>query len=219
MKISNAISSQLFGDSDLDYRQEKVKNFIVAPTTLYNVKNFVETWHYSSNVNGLRISNIFGLYYQTNLIGAMIYGHLGMANVWKKYAKSDNDIIELRRLCCIDNTPKNTESYFIGKTLKWLKKNTDYKIVISYADAFHNHQGIIYRASNFEYHGLTSPGRLINYNGKMYHDKSIRTFYTDKHGVKKLKPFSQRLKVALEVGEAFYVDTPGKHIYIYRLKE
>jgi hypothetical protein len=217
MNTMNPLSSLLF--DELDCRDANVKDFIVKSTTIQYVRDFVETWHYSSNVNGLRISNVFGLFYNDSLIGAMIYGPLGMANTWKKYAKSESEIIELRRLCCIDNTPRNTESYFIGKTLKWLKKNTEYKIVISYADTFHNHQGTIYKASNFEYHGLTSKGRVIQYDGKTYHDKCIRTYHVDKHGNKNIKPFAQRVKNALENGEAKYVDTPGKHIYIYRLKK
>jgi len=216
MKL-NVLSSLLF--EDLDYREAKVTDFEVHPTTIQYVRDFVETWHYSSNVNGLRISNVFGLFYQGNLIGAMIYGPLGMANTWKKYADSESDIIELRRLCCIDNTPRNTESYFIGKTLRWLKRNTNYKIVISYADMFHNHQGTIYKASNFEYHGLTSKGRVIEYDGKTYHDKCIRTYHTDKDGNKNLKPFAQRIKLALENGTAKYVETPGKHIYVYWLSK
>jgi hypothetical protein len=202
---------------DLDYRGVKVTDFEVKPTTIQYVRDFIETWHYSSNVNGLRISHVFGLFYQDDLIGAMIYGPLGMANTWKKYADSEKDVIELRRLCCIDNTPKNTESYFIGKTLRWLKKNTNFKIVISYADTFHNHQGTIYKASNFEYHGLTSKGKVIEYGDKFYHDKCIRTYYVDKNGNKNLKPFAQRVKDALESGDAKYIDTPGKHIFTYRL--
>lgn len=217
MKKSNPLSCLLF--EDFDYRDVNVKDFVVKPTTIQYVRDFVETWHYSSNVNGLRISNVFGLFYKNNLIGSMIYGPLGMANAWKKYVESENDIIELRRLCCIDNTPRNTESYFIGKTLKWLKKNTDYKLVISYADTFHNHQGTIYKASNFEYHGLTAKGRVIEYDGRTYHDKCIRTYHIDKNGIKKLKPFAQRVKDALKSGDAKYIDTPGKHIFIYRLKK
>lgn len=211
----NPLSSLL--SEDLDYREVKVTDFEVHSTTIQCVRDFIETWHYSSNVNGLRISHVFGLFYQDDLIGAMIYGPLGMANTWKKYADSENEVIELRRLCCIDNTPKNTESYFIGKTLRWLKKNTNYKTVVSYADTFHNHQGTIYKASNFEYHGLTAKGRVIQHGDKFYHDKCIRTYYVDKNGNKNLKPFAQRVKDALESGDAKYIDTTGKHIFIYRL--
>lgn len=213
---SNMLMDMFYGDED--YTNHSVKQFVVTPTTLQNVRDFIETWHYSGNVNGLRVSNAFALLADNNIIGGMIYGSMGMANVWKKYVSSEDKIVELRRLCCIDKTPRNTESYFIGKTLRWMKKNTNYEVVISYADSYHGHCGTIYKASNFEYHGMTAKGRLIEYNGKTFHDKSIRTYHENKFGVKKLKPFAQNLKDALERGDAKYIDTPGKHIYIYRLK-
>ena len=68
------------------------------------------------------------------MIGAMMYGCISMQGVWKKYVEKETDVIELRRLCCIDDTLKNTESYFIGYTLRWLRDNTEIKKVISYAD-------------------------------------------------------------------------------------
>ena len=203
-----------------------VKDYIVRPTTIQEVRPFIEQWHYSENVNGLRITHVFGLYKEDDenpfgdtLIGAMIYGGLAMASVWKKYGEVESDVVELRRLCCIDDTPKNTESYFIGQTLRWLKKNTDYKVVVSYAETNPTHTGTIYQATNFEYHGMTANGRVIDFNGKHYHDKTIRTYYTDKYGVKKLKPYAQKVRDALESGEAKYVETTGKHIYLFKLKK
>lgn len=201
-----------------DVTNVPIKDFVVIPTTIDKVRKFIETWHYSKSVNGLRWSHVFGLYHNGHLIGAIIYGGLGMANAWKKYGQSEDEVIELRRLCCIDKTPKNTESYFIGKTLRWLKKNTSYKTVVSYADSFHNHTGIVYKASNFKYGGLTPGGKIIVWDGKQYHDKSIRTYYVNKSGQKVLKPFAERLKIALERGDAQWVNTPGKHIYTYQLQ-
>lgn len=192
----------------------RVKEFKVSLCDRKEIVGFVEKWHYSKNVNGLKTDYCFKLEdIDGNLIGAMMYGKLAMASVWKKYAKEEKELIELRRLCCIDDTPKNTESYFIGWTLRWLAKNTDIKRVLSYADSTYNHQGIIYRASNFKEIGITAKGRVIIYNGKQYHDKTIRTKYNGK-----LKPYSQKIKNALETGEAYYVETKGKHIYIYDLK-
>jgi hypothetical protein len=210
-----SIAEKFFDVPNVDCRDENVKDFVVHKTTLQRVRPFVEQWHYSSNVNGLRVSHTFGLFCKNHLIGAMIYGSIGMANVWKKYATSEKDVVELRRLCCIDNTPRNTESYFIGKTIRWLKKHTAYKVIISYADMFHNHAGTIYKASNFQYHGITSPGRVIEYDGKIYHDKTIRTYNPSSMT---LKPYAQKIKTALENGQAKYIDTPGKHIYVYKLR-
>lgn len=195
----------------------RVKDFKVTPCEIQDIREFIEKWHYSGNVNGLRVTQCFSLYNQDELIGGMIYGALGMANVWKKYGKSEDTVIELRRLCCIDDTPKNTESYFIGGTLRWLKKNTNYEIVVSFADTHYGHNGTIYKASNFKWEGMTSKGRVIKWGEKQYHDKTIRTYYINKDGVKKLKPYAQRVKDALECGEAHYQERPPKHIYTYKL--
>ena len=197
----------------------RVKDFSVVPTDINTIREFVETHHYSGSVNGIRISQCFALYDGNALIGAMIYGAFAMANAWKKYGEREEHVVELRRLCCIDDTPKNTESYFIGRTLRWLKQNTEFKVVISYADAHYGHEGVIYKASNFEHIGMTAKSRVIQFGDKTYHDKTIRTFYTDKYGVKRLKPFAQRVKDALECGSAHYEDRPPKHIYSYSLEK
>lgn len=195
------------------------KEYAVRLVPRKEISELIETWHYSQSINGLQSEYCFGLYYEdkeTNaeyLIGAMIYGKLGMANVWKKYADKPEDLLELRRLALIDNTVGNSESYFIGSSIRWLIKNTDVKTIISYADTYYGHQGIVYQASNFELIGQTSVGRKISYDGKLYHDKAIRTKYKGQ-----LKPFAQRLKTALENGKAEYISMPAKNIYIYNLE-
>ena len=208
----------LFENDELDLTKANVKDFVVKPSNLRVTRAFIEKWHYSRNVNGLRISQVFGLFHEKNLIGAMIYGALGMANNWKKFVEAESKVVELKRLCCIDKTPKNTESYFIGKTLRWMKQNSDYDLVVSYADTYYGHEGIIYKASDFKHMGLTTKGKVIDYNERYYHDKCIRTYYTNKDGEKVIKPFAQKIKGALETGEAKYVEMPEKHIYIYSLK-
>jgi len=188
----------------------KVKTYRIELCERNEIRDFIETWHYSKNINGLISDYCFKLLDGETIIGGMIYGRIAMAGVWKKYAENENELTELRRLCCIDDTPKNTESYFIGHTLRWIKKNTIIKRVVSYADTTYNHEGTIYKASNFKHCGMTSKGKVIMYQGKRYHDKTIRTKYKGK-----LKPFAKRIKEALEMGEAKYVITKGKHIYIY----
>lgn len=186
----------------------------VRPVERTEIRDFIEKWHYSRSINGVLSTYCFGLYRNGELQGAMLFGKLGMANAWKRYADRQEDILELRRLCCVDDTPKNAESWFIGRCLKWLRHNSDVKALISYADSNHGHSGIIYKATNFEYLGLTSPGRVIILNGRQYHDKTIRTKYKGE-----LKPFAKRVKAALESGEAYYQKTKPKHIYLMRLKQ
>jgi hypothetical protein len=163
-------------------------------------------------MNGVHVRFCFKVTREKKLIAAMVFGDLGMAGAWKKYADSMQEITELRRLVCIDDTPKNTESWFIGNALRWLRDNTNINKVISYADETHGHTGIIYKATNFKHLGMTASGRMIEYGDKLYHDKAIRTTYNGK-----LKPYAERLKAALETGAARYIETKGKHIYLYEM--
>lgn len=178
-----------------------------------DVREFIEEHHYSHNINGLQASYCFGLFDGDVMVGAMIYGALSMANQWKKYGDAKEDVMELKRLVLIDDTPKNSESFFIGATLRWLKKNSTVKTIVSYADPNYGHSGVIYRATNFLHVGMTSPGKVIYYQGKKYHDKAIRAKYKGK-----LKPFAVKLREALENGEAYYDTQKPKHIYTFSLR-
>lgn len=192
----------------------KVKDFEVHLCERSEITKFIEEHHYSHNINGCIADYCFKLVYNNEIIGAMFYGRMAMANQWKRFGTEPEDVIELRRLVCIDDTPRNTESYFIGSTLRYLKKNTKIKTVVSYADQEYGHSGIIYRASNFEYKGFKKGAKVIIYNGKQYHDKSIRTKYKGQ-----LKPFAVELKNALAQGNAYYKETAGKHTYVYELRK
>lgn len=190
-----------------------VKEFRIKLVNRSDIKDFIEKWHYSKNINGIRISYCFGLYSDDILIGACIFGKPAMNKQATKWNPNNPDkLLELRRLCCIDDTPKNTESFFIGKCLKWLRKNTDIEKIISYSDLTFGHEGVIYKASNFQLVGVSPGGKVIIYNDKRYHDKTIRTTYKGK-----LKPFAEKIKLALDCGEAYYVKTKNKNIYLYNI--
>lgn len=190
----------------------KVKDFNVKIVHRSLITKFIETWHYSQNINGVKAKYCFALYNNDKIIGACIFAGMAMAGQWKKYGNTEDEVIELRRLCCIDDTPKNTESYFISKSIKYLKKYTNIKTIVSYADPNYGHEGTIYKASNFAYKGRTSKTKVILYNNRKYHDKTIRAKYN-----KKLKPFAIKIKEALEKGTAKYIEQEGKHIYVMSL--
>lgn len=184
------------------------EEWIVEPCDRKDIKAFIEENHYSESINGVKSSHCFRLLRQGQLVGAILFGDLAMANAWRKYADTEKAVIELRRLILIDDTPRNSESFFVGKALKWLKNNTQIKTIISYADPNYGHSGIVYKATNFTHIGMTSPGRVILWDGKRYHDKTIRSKYKGN-----LKPFALKVRKALESGEAHYITQEPKHIY------
>lgn len=186
---------------------------IISKCDLKDIKSFVETNHYSKSVNGLKISQCYKLLFGGALVGGMIFGQLS-TTAWKKYGADERDVVELRRLVTVDGLPKNTLSTFLSYGIRDLKKNSDYKIAISYADPHHSHVGFIYQATNWTYMGKTSPDIvLLTPEGKTYHSRAMRTKYNGQ-----LKPFAQRLVDMDSRGELSSINVPGKFIYSYNLK-
>ena len=111
----------------------------------------------------------------------------------------------------IDETPRNSESFFIAKTIKYLKKHTEYRGIVSFADPNHGHSGIIYRASNFQYDGLENNNpRIILHGEKEIH---IRQYYDKKNG--EYSKQALRIQNLVESGEAEIIKRERKHRYIY----
>tara|TARA_R100000084_G_scaffold99432_1_gene53807 strand:- start:1 stop:624 length:624 start_codon:yes stop_codon:yes gene_type:complete len=194
----------------------KVSDYKVELSEYKVVKPLIEKWHYSHSVRGLQISQCFGLFGEDmfglpKLIGGMIYGvpssRMGQKSV--RYGNKPGKVLELKRLCCIDDTPTNTESYFIGKTLKWLSKNTDYQVVVSYADPDYGHSGTIYKASNFIHYGMTGTDKVLMVDGEKYHRRFINRDFSAAYEVKKRYEDGDK--------NVYFRPTPEKHIYIYYL--
>jgi hypothetical protein len=135
---------------------------------------------------------------------------------WKKFSDGENKVLELRRLVILDNAGKTSESHIISKTIKYLKKHFPLiEIIVSYADPMYGHTGTIYKASNFEYVGVSAAdvGYFDPENGKTYHSRALRTKYKGDY-----KPFVKKLRSKLESGLLKKVELPGKHCYVYRME-
>lgn len=190
----------------------KLKSWDIKRVGRADIKGFIELNHYSGSINGCIADYCYALFDGDTMKGAMFFGRMAMANQWKRFSDDQDSVIELRRLCCIDDTPKNTESYFIGNALKQLRRDWRKGVVVSYADKEYGHSGVIYKASNFKMIGEIKGAKVIVWGDKRYHDKTIRTKYKGE-----LKPFAKRVKAALETGEAHYKKTAGKYTFIYNL--
>lgn len=195
----------------------KPKELTIAPADFKEIKDFVETHHYSRNVNGVKINKCFSVRYNGELCGGVIFGSLS-TTAWKKFADSEEHVLELRRLVLLDEVGKNSESYVVSKTIKWLKQHRpEVKVIVAYADPMYGHDGTIYKASNFEYLGLSGAdkGYRDPESGKVYHSRALRT--RDDHY--RYKPFVVELRKKLDEGKLEVIDLPGKHCYVYRIKE
>ena len=193
----------------------KVSDFIIEPVPRSAIQSFVHKWHYSHDTNGVQQTQCFAMFDDMKMIGAMMYALPSMKSTAAKY-NPDNPLRcwELRRLCCIDDTPKNTESFFIGKTLKWLKQNTDAEVIISYSDLQQGHEGVVYKASNFINMGQTPGGQALMVDGKQYHDRTIRNKRPYARAIKRRWEEKQNGK---KDDDIYFVETKPKNIYVYYL--
>ncbi|EEF1427350.1 hypothetical protein C9T98_22225 [Salmonella enterica subsp. enterica serovar Enteritidis] len=190
-----------------------MNNYKVCPVNVAYIRDFVEKYHYSHNINGLKISQCYALNDGDVLVGAIIFGQL-TTTAWRKYGKSESDVVELRRMVVSDSCPVNTNTWFMARALKHLKKHTEFKVCVSYADPEHGHVGIVYQAANWTYAGRTAPDIVLETpEGKRYHSRALRTKYKGE-----LKPFAKRLCALKEAGELKEVRVQGKYVYLYALK-
>ena len=155
-------------------------------------------------------SHAFGLYeIGTNtslfdnerLVGVIVYGTPSSATLRKGICGVEEsfNVLELTRLWIEDGTPKNTESYFIGNTLKLVDK----EIIVSYAEIQQGHLGIVYQATNWLYTGLSAKRTNWTIDGVDKHCQTIADKYTAK-------------EIREKYGDKFkLVDRPRKHRYVY----
>jgi hypothetical protein len=130
------------------------------------------TYHYLKDFSkGYRSGYNYGLFQKNDfcplnigqLLGVIIFTGLPVPEIAKgAFGLERNEqqgLFELSRLCIHPGTQSceyNITSWFVSRAIRQLRKDTEVKAIISYADSDY-HSGTIYRACNFKYAGLTDP--------------------------------------------------------------
>lgn len=126
----------------------------VVPISSALAREVAEREHYMHRKP--MVSSAFGLYADRALVGICVYGTPASRHLQKGVHPPDpSKVTELNRLWVDDRMPKNTESWFVSRTLKALPQ----RVVVSYADTAQGHAGYVYRALNFHYAGWTDMER------------------------------------------------------------
>lgn len=194
----------------------KARELVIEKCEVREIKNYIETNHYSHNINGVKVKYCFKVLHMNKIVGAVLFGAMS-TTAWKKFSDQENKVIELRRLVLDDDAGKNSESRVIGFCLRYIKKiDKTIEVVVSYADPQHKHIGTIYKASNFKYVGLSGKDKGFKdvETNKIYHSRALRTKYKGD-----FKPFVKKLREKLENGLLIPIDLPAKHCFIYNFKK
>lgn len=118
------------------------------------VKSFIERHEWLGRMS-LYPTNIFTARYNGILAGVVI---MDMPSVFSKMLGDETRKIErlISRGACISWSPKNLGSSLIMFAIKWMVKNTRFRLFVAYSDIEAKELGTIYQACNFYYIGKKS---------------------------------------------------------------
>lgn len=151
------------------------EDYVVLPVHVSVAQALVKQYHYSKG--GSRTATYcHGLFRKDNLAEC-----LGVAwwipptrdaalSVWSV----NREVLALTRLVVVPEMPTNTASFLLAQSIKRIKRDGWVRCLLTYADEWRGHTGVIYKATNWEYLGLTKPKPVwVNKEtGRMHADKT-----------------------------------------------
>ena len=127
--------------------------------TKEEASSLLEPYHYlTKQSKGFRSGYNYGAFINNELMAVCIFHNPSVPELVKGcFGLERNEqkgIFELGRLVKRPNS-EIILSQFVAKAMKQLKKDTEVRAILSYADSRY-HAGYIYQALNFKYYGLTA---------------------------------------------------------------
>lgn len=123
-----------------------------------------------------KLSKMFlGGFINNELCGVMSlgWGVRPMHTIKRLFPSLDTkDYWEIGKLCCVDEAPRNFESAFISKCLKYVKStHPEKKLIFTWADGMLGKVGYVYQASNFLYGGFIWTDTYLTASGEKVHPR------------------------------------------------
>lgn len=136
--------------------------FKINKITKEEAKKILLKYHYLKDKSKSFKSGFnYGLFKKDELVGVIIYTGFPVPELAKGMLGLERNqqegLFELSRLCIhpeVQKVEHNITSWFVSRSIKFLKKEINVRVILSYADSEY-HTGTIYRACNFDYYGLT----------------------------------------------------------------
>lgn len=153
-------------------------DYVVLPVHVSIAQGLVERYHYSKG-GSLTATFCHGLYHKDDPLKC-----LGVAwwipptedaalSVWSV----NREVLALTRLVIVPDMPTNAASFLLSHSIKLIAKDGRFKCLLTYADEWRGHTGAIYKATNWEYLGMTEPKAVwTNDDGRMVANKTANGY-------------------------------------------
>ena len=87
-----------------------------------DIRDFIEQWHYSHNINGVISDYCFCLKDKEEIVGGAIFGRLAMANQWKPYVDKPEDIFRITKVMLYRQHSKEYRKLFYRSLFEMVTK-------------------------------------------------------------------------------------------------
>jgi hypothetical protein len=138
---------------------------------------FIHRIHYSK-VMPRHTKAIIGGFNDGQLVAVMTlgYGTAPLHTIRKLFPSlTTKDYFEIGKLCMLNELPKNSESYFMARCIKMLKRDfPDRKVLFTWADGVIGKPGYVYQGSNFYYGGYIWASMYMTPDGVKVHERSLQ---------------------------------------------
>jgi len=153
----------------------------VKAITNRRAMEIINQWHYSKVMP--RITKLcIGGFKDGELVAACTLGYgVRPKHTIKKMFPflTVQDYLEIGKLCVSDDMPRNTESYFISRIIKIIKRQMPHiQILFSWSDGIIGKPGYVYQASNFYYGGYIWTEMYLNEDGIRIHPRTVQGLST-----------------------------------------
>lgn len=142
----------------------------VRPVDFEVAKRLVRDYHYARGGSNTRcfVHGLFrvGEIWDENCKGVAWWIPPTRDAAVATYPERPEGVLSLSRLVIVPGVPKNACSFLLSRSVKLIPVK-DWPCLVTYADEWKGHTGAIYKASNWQYVGLTKPQEIFVLNGVM----------------------------------------------------
>lgn len=150
-----------------------LKALTVRPVMPSVVRRLIEERHYLHSMPAAP-RRCYGVYLGEVLHGAVVFTSGPRQGYQLLTAARPQAVSELARLWLSDALPPNSESRVLGIVVRTLRRETTWKLLLSYADPAAGHVGTIYQATGWRYLGQTETNSYIRLpDGAIYHPRTV----------------------------------------------
>jgi hypothetical protein len=192
---------------DFDFAQTTFD--ILDPGQYGEALDLLNKFHYAKSGRGAKL--VFVLKLDESIVAVAKYSSVVRKETATSMGLSDKDVLELDRFCIHPKyQKKNLGSFFLAKTVRHIK-TTDVKMLVSFADSGQNHDGALYKASNWEQIGETKSSyeymdpNMNPINKKTVYNRAVKLGMTESEYVEK--------------NELMKVKTPPKIKFVMRISK